>query len=82
MGGWDRLISIRDSIRRNITLEFLISFSFDHPHSDFDNDDTICFRALSQYYCMCLTQFSVILGLYDRDYVHMEEYAQLPVKNL
>lgn len=28
---------------------------------------------------MTMTQFSILLGLYDKDYIHTEEYAQLPI---
>lgn len=35
---------------------------------------TIWFLALDQYHHMSLTQFSIMLGLYDRDYIGTEEY--------
>lgn len=75
IGEWDQLLSISDPIRRDITLELLASFSFDRSHADFDKDDTIQFWALGQYHGMFLTQFSMMLSLYYRDYVRMEEYA-------
>lgn len=43
VGVWDRLLSIRDPVHRDITLEFLASFSFDRSYADFDKEDTIHF---------------------------------------
>lgn len=43
VGGWERILSIRDPTHRDITLEVLASFSFDCSYTDFDRENTIRF---------------------------------------
>lgn len=75
-------MSIRDLVHHDLTMEFLASFNFDRSHSKFDKKDTIQFWAFGQYHGMTLTHLSILLGLYDSDFVHMEEYAQFSIDYL
>lgn len=76
--GWKKLFSIRDQATQDFTLEVLASFDFDRSHADFSSEDMIWFSALRQFHSISLKEFSVTLGLYNRDYIHTKEYAQLP----
>lgn len=70
---------MQEPVRRDITLEALASFSFDHAmaNTNFDTEDTIHFRALIQPHGMSLTQFLMYLGVYDQDYTNTIEYIKL-----
>lgn len=48
VGGWDRLLTICDPVRWDITLEVLALFSLDRSDTDFDKENTIHFWALGQ----------------------------------
>lgn len=77
VGGWHRLLPIRELVNRLLTLEVLTSFEFDRSYSSFTSNNTIWFCAFGRYHSMSMTQFSVCLGLYTDDYIDNEEYAQL-----
>lgn len=76
---WQRLLSIRESAIRMLTLEVLASFEFDRSYSSFLSIDAIQFHAFGQYCSMSVTQFSVRLGLYDKAYIDTEEHEQLAI---
>lgn len=73
--GWDRLLKFKDQATSDFTLEVLVSLNFDHSYNDYIWEVMIRFHALGQYYSMSLMQFFITLGLYDRDYIHIKEYA-------
>lgn len=77
MGGWDRLLTICDLVRWDITLEVLALFSLDRLDTDFDKENTIHFRDFGWPHGMSLTQFAVLFDLSDEDYVDTVEYTQL-----
>lgn len=75
--GWDCLLSIHEHTYHDLTLEFLASFEFDRATTDFGKDKLIRFRCLGQYYGMSLTQFSILMELCSRDFIHTREYEPL-----
>lgn len=46
--------------------------------TDFDKEDIVWFLAFGPPHGMSLTQFALLLGLYDEDYISTVEHAQLP----
>ena len=55
-------------------VEVLSSFDFNKTTTDFTKKDFIRFRTFGQYHGMSLTQFLVIMGLYNRDFVYTGKY--------
>lgn len=78
VGGWNKILSIHNPATRDLTLEVLASFDFNHYFMDFHSRDMIRFHTFGQYHSMSLINFSITLGLCDRDYIYTKEYTQLP----
>ena len=79
VGGWERLLSIHDAVRRDITLEVLTTFSYsrERPDASFDTENVVRFRAFGVFHGMSLTQFAMTLGLYDQDFIDSPDYQEL-----
>ncbi|WP_375673400.1 hypothetical protein, partial [Bartonella sp. CL25QHWL] len=79
VGGWERLLSIHDAVRRDITLEVLTTFTYsrERPDASFDTENVVRFRVLGVFHGMSLTQFAMTLGLYDQDFIDSPDYQEL-----
>lgn len=56
-----------------------MSFEFNRAYNSIFNIDAIQFRAFREYHSMSVTQFSILVGLYDEAFTNTKEYEQLPM---
>lgn len=71
---WQKFLDIKESIVKELFLEFLCTFNFHKLNFIYEREDIIKFRLGEIPYSMSINEFGINYGFYDEDFLDDKRY--------